>query len=166
MTTPGNGPRTERELRKEAYTMALYVAVCLLAALTAVAEDLETGHVEVLGLVWGTTLGLAIAHWFAFRVSARLVAQGGLDAHDVKISLAQVTGAVAVAVLATVPVALLPVSSELDVARLLIAGFIAVVGFQVARGNGATTFRAGVYSLGTLAVAVTVAIAKNVLSGH
>jgi hypothetical protein len=33
------------------------------------------------GIIWGVTLGLAIAHWFAFRVAARLVgftvARGG-----------------------------------------------------------------------------------------
>jgi hypothetical protein len=59
------------ELRKEAYTMALYVAICLLAAFAALPE---TGaHAQVIGIIWGVTLGLAIAHWFAFRVAARLV---------------------------------------------------------------------------------------------
>jgi hypothetical protein len=26
-----------------------------------------------MGIIWGVTIGLAAAHWFAFRVSARLV---------------------------------------------------------------------------------------------
>jgi hypothetical protein len=60
------------ELRKEAYTMALYVAICLLAALLAVPED--AAHTRVTGIIWGVTVGPAAAHWFAFRVSARLVA--------------------------------------------------------------------------------------------
>jgi len=62
--------------------MALYVAVCLLAALTAADEGAEHGHVRVLGLVWGVSIGLALAHVFAFRVSARLVAAGRIEAHD------------------------------------------------------------------------------------
>mgnify|MGYP001812402716 CR=1 FL=1 len=36
------------ELRKGAWVMALYVAVCLLAALTAVAEKASDGHVRSL----------------------------------------------------------------------------------------------------------------------
>ena len=56
--------------------MALYVAICLLGVLTAVAERADAGHVSVFTLVWGTTVGLALAHWFAFRLSARLVAGG------------------------------------------------------------------------------------------
>jgi hypothetical protein len=58
------------ELRKEASVMALHVAVCLLAALTASGEDADHGHVRAFGLVWGTTIGLAVAHAFAFRPSA------------------------------------------------------------------------------------------------
>jgi len=53
-------------LRKEGWTMALYVAICLIAALSALANVTAIpGH--ILGLVWGTTVGLAVAHVFAFR---------------------------------------------------------------------------------------------------
>jgi len=44
-----------------------------------------------------------------------------------------------VAVLATVPIAILPATSELDVVRLLLAGVVAAVGFAVARAAGAGT---------------------------
>jgi hypothetical protein len=54
-------------LRKEGWTMALYVAICLIAALTALANVTAVpGH--IIGLVWGTTVGLAVAHVFAFRL--------------------------------------------------------------------------------------------------
>jgi hypothetical protein len=50
-------------LRKEGWTMALYVAICLIAALTALANVTAVpGH--IMGLVWGTTVGLAVAHVF------------------------------------------------------------------------------------------------------
>jgi hypothetical protein len=58
-------------LRKEAWTMALYVAVCLIAALTAL-ESVTAVPGHILGLVWGTTVGLAVAHVFAFRIAGRL----------------------------------------------------------------------------------------------
>ena len=56
--------------------MSLYVAIVLLAALMVVPDSSGHGDVQVLGLVWGTTIGLALAHLFAFRVSARLVSEG------------------------------------------------------------------------------------------
>jgi hypothetical protein len=54
-------------LRKEGWTMALYVAICLIAALSALQNVIAVpGH--VLGLVWGTTVGLALAHVFGLLV--------------------------------------------------------------------------------------------------
>ena len=98
--TDGSGD----EARREAYTTALYVAICLLAVLTAVADRPESGHLSVFELVWGTTIGLTLAHWFAFRLSARLVGAGAFGRHDAEAAAAQLGGALAVAVLATVPV--------------------------------------------------------------
>lgn len=146
--------------------MAMYVAVCLLAALTAVAEQASDGHVRALGIIWGTTVGLTLAHIFAFRVSARVVAQGRIRPSDADAIVAQLVGAVGVAVLATIPVLLWPATAELDVVRELLALFIALVGFQVARSSGAGRVRSLVYGASLLAVAVTVAVLKNVLSGH
>ena len=116
--------------------MALYVAICLLAALLAVPED--TAHTRVTGIIWGVTVGLAAAHWFAFRVSARLVGAGTIRSPDVRLAGAQLLGAVVVAVLASVPVVLLPSSMELGVTTLWLAAFIALAGFAVARAGGAT----------------------------
>ena len=50
------------EVRRDAYTMAFYVSVCLLAALSAVAERADAGQVDVFKITWGTTVGLAVAH--------------------------------------------------------------------------------------------------------
>ena len=152
------------ELRKEALTMALYVAICLLAALAAVPESAAEDH--VFGIVWGTTIGLALAHWFAFRVSARLVAQGAVRHHDALVALAQLLGAAAVALVATVPALLLPASVELDVVELVLACFIALVGYAVSRSSGASFVRSIVYALFLLIVAGIVVGLKIALSGH
>jgi hypothetical protein len=146
--------------------MALYVSVCLLAALTAVADSTTEGHASVFKIIWGTTLGLALAHWFAFRLSARLTAFGTMRSHDAAIAAAQLAGAAAVAVLATVPLLVVPDEAELDIVRLLLAGFIALVGFVVARSSGASTARAVLYGAGVIVVGLIVAVMKNVLGGH
>ena len=154
------------ELRREAATMALYVTVCLLAALTAVADRVDAGTVDVLRIVWGTTVGLALAHWFAFRLSARLVAAGTFGRHEASLAAAQLGGAAAIAVLATVAVVVLPASTELDVVRILLAAVLGLTGFEVARSGGVGRGRAMVYAAGTLVLAVAITVVKNVLGGH
>ena len=155
----------EVELRKEAFTMALYVAICLLAALAAVDEATAEDH--VFEIVWGTTLGLALAHWFAFRVSARLVAAGAIRRIDAMAALAQVLGALAVALLATVSALILPTSAaEIDVVELVLACFIAVVGYAVARSSGANRRRSMAYGVMLLIVAGIVVLVKIALTGH
>ncbi len=153
------------DLRKEAFTMALYVSVCLLAASAAIAES-DRSHVEVLGLVWGTTIGLALAHLFAFRVSARLVGSGSVQQRDLQTALAQLVGAMAVAAVCTVPVLVFPTSAELDVVRWLLAGFIALVAYLTARSGGTPRHRALIYGCWVLVVALVIVVIKNVLAGH
>jgi hypothetical protein len=152
------------ELRKEAYTMALYVAICLLAAFTALPDSAT--ETEAIPLIWGVTVGLAVAHWFAFRVSARLVASGRLAHHDVELAGAQLMGAAGVALLASVPVVVLPAAAELEGVALLLAAFIALVGYAVAREGGATRGRAVLHALTVLVVAVAIAELKYRLAAH
>jgi hypothetical protein len=163
---PQSSETSPVEVRKEAFTMALYVAVCLLAALAAVPGAPDRRDVSVLVVIWGTTVGLALAHWFAFGLSARLVAAGTVRRHDAAAVVSQLVGAAAVAVLATAPVVLLPEASELHLVRYTLAGFIGAVGFAVARSSGATTSRAAVYAGLVLILAVTIAGLKHVLGGH
>lgn len=145
--------------------MALYVAICLLGALT-VAADRHLADAGVFAIIWGTTIGLAIAHWFAFRLSARLVGDGSIGRHEVEVSVAQLAGAASVGALASVPVVLFGDSAELNAVRLTVACFIAVVGLLVARTSGASPLRATIYGIGTLVAALTIALVKNALAGH
>jgi hypothetical protein len=154
------------ELRKEAFTMALYVAICLLAALSVVSEAGEGHAADTFKIVWGTTLGLALAHWFAFRVSSRLVASGTIRGQDAAAAGAQLAGAAAVALLATLAILIFPDSAELDVVRVVLAVLIALAGYAVARGTGASHARSIVYGVSILVVATAIALVKNVLAGH
>jgi hypothetical protein len=146
--------------------MALYVAVCLLAALVALGEDADHGHVRAFGLVWGTTVGLALAHAFAFRVSARLTAGGQFDRADAQIVVAQLTGAAFVAVIATLPVVVFDSTGEFDVVRTVLGVFIGSMGYVVGRSSGAGYTRSLVYGGVVLLLAVAIAVLKNILSGH
>lgn len=75
-------------------------------------------------------------------------------------------GAAGVAVVITVGVLILPDSVEFEGAEFLLAALIALIGFGVARGAGASLFRTVVYSLVVLVCAVIVAAVKNLLAGH
>ena len=66
-----------------------------------------------MGLVWGTTVGLAVAHVFAFRIAGRLVHDGELPKADRIISVVQMAAAAAVAVIVSVPVLLAPTVNEI-----------------------------------------------------
>src|SRR5262245_10537118 len=77
------------EIFREAVTMVLYVSVVEIAELAALPEDhflhgRVTGPVGVklLEIVWGTAVGLALAHWFAFRLAAPAFRGETPTAHD------------------------------------------------------------------------------------
>jgi hypothetical protein len=145
--------------------MALYVSVVLLAALVAL-EDGDIGDAELIGLIWGTTLGLALAHYFAFRMSSRLVRGSSFDGRDLAIAKAQAGGAVAVAALCTLPVVLLPAESEADVVRLVLGLLLGIAGYASGRTGGASRVRSLVMGVLTLALGSAVALVKNALLGH
>jgi hypothetical protein len=152
------------ELRLEASTMALYVSVVLLA--TLVALDDSADPTELLGLIWGTTIGLALAHYFAFRMSSRLVRGTTLHRRDLDVASAQLGGAALVAAICTVPVILFPAESEYDVVRLLLALLLGIAGYAAGRSGGASVARSLVSGLTTLVLGIAVALVKNALLGH
>ena len=84
------------EVLREAATMVLYVSVVEIAELATLPEGhfthgRVTGPVgaQLLAIVWGTAIGLAIAHWFAFRVAAPGFRGDRPTRHDTNIGLAQ-----------------------------------------------------------------------------
>lgn len=148
------------DLKLEASTMALYVSVVLLAALVAFRDSTTTDQDELLGVIWGTTLGLALAHFYAFRVSSRLVRGRA----DLTTALAQLGGASAVALLCTVPVLVLPSPTEDDVVRLWIGLLLGASGYTTGRARGDSRLRSFFLGALVLGVGVVVALVKNALS--
>ena len=156
--------RTDRVLRREGDVMGLTTAIALIVALTAGNDHAPHTKFDVLAIVWGTTIGLALAHSFALIVSARLVhdSENRYSWFDVLVS--QLTMATIVAASATAVVAVL--STELDRlgARVTAGVFIgALVGVE-SRAGGSSKLRAAALGIGASALAIAIAVAKWSLS--
>jgi hypothetical protein len=144
--------------------MALYVSITLLAALTAT-DDYGSGHLNVLAVIWGTTVGLALAHWFAFTLASRLVGplEGRVSAE--RELLAEMAGAVGVAAVATAVVVVLPTHLEWEGARYAVAACVGLIAYGEIRALGGTRGRALLVATVALVLAQVVAFIKQAL-GH
>jgi hypothetical protein len=150
--------RTNKDLRREAYSMSLYVSIVLFSALWVFDDDHPPGQGEVFLLELGTTVGLVLAHGFASWLSTRIIGDhenpGAWDLLRV-----QLGGALAVGSLAMLAVILAPASVELLAARLTVAATIAAQVFLESRTSNSAT-RAALYGLLALVAGVTVALLK------
>jgi hypothetical protein len=148
---------------RESLTMGLYITISLLAVLSA--KPPGGGTSAALTLVWGTTLGLALAHWLAFRLTARLFAGQTLSPHDRAAMAGQAVAALAVAGLASLPL-LLHADAGPALARGVLAGLVGLFAFGAARRHGGSRARATLYALVVVAIALAVAVGKYLLTGH
>jgi len=156
--------------------MVLYLSVVLLATFAAlpVGEDVGGSNhasggvhgLSLVGLIWGTTIGLALAHWFAFRLTARAFGGGSVTDRDVKIGLAQLGGAAFVAAASTVPVLAFNDGSDVQATTFVPALIVGVAGFLVAKAAGWTKFQSLILSAVVMLVGLTVAVLKNFLAGY
>ena len=148
-------------LRREALTMALYVSVTLIGALT-ISPDEAGGDLDVLRTIGGTTVGLAAAHWLAFSLAAKLI--GGQDDGAVlRHLLAQLGAAVVVAGVALLPVLVLDEGAERQGALYVTAALVGLTVFGHALDAGARVPRAMITAVVALALAFGVAALKHVL---
>ena len=151
--------RTDPSLRREADMMAFYLAITLLVALSVAKDGAPPPLPELLLVIWGTTLGLAMAHWFALGLSAYLVEDPGLHHTPGEMLFSQLVMAVTLAVLASVAVLAVPlVQEELPSGRIAVGLFVGALVVVEARARGHRLARAlalGAVGLG-LALAVTV----------
>jgi hypothetical protein len=167
------GERTEAS--REAMTMVLYLSIVLLAtffALPSGGEASGDGHssgihgVELIELIWGTTIGLAAAHWFAFRLTARVFGGGKVSDSDIRVGVAQLAGAAFVAVLCSIPVLLVGDQNEVRVTAFVPALVVGGAGYLVARAGDRTKTQALILGGIVMILGLTVATLKNVLAGH
>jgi hypothetical protein len=164
---------TRTEAFREAITMVLYVSVVEIAELAAIPEQhFASGRVtgpvgaQLLELVWGTAVGLAIAHWFAFRVAAPAFRGERPTREDHYIGLAQLCGAIFVAVVSSLPVLFLSDVRAQETTSGVPAVLIGIIGYLVARFTGRSRLAAVFYGVTALAVGVLVALVKASLAAH
>jgi hypothetical protein len=160
------------EIVREAITMMLYVSVVEIAELAALPETHISGRVtgpvggQLLAIVWGTAVGLAIAHWFAFRLAARAYRGEGPTRQDNYIGLAQVGGAMFVAALSSLPVLFLSDLRAREFTGDVPAILIGIVAYLISRHTGKSRLASIFYGITALAVGVLVATVKSMLAGH
>ena len=161
------------ELWREAATMVLYVSVVEIAELATLPEGhfgsgRVTGPVgtQLLAIVWGTAVGLALAHWFAFRVAAPGFRGDRPSSRDTRIGLAQLGGAALVAAASSLPVLFLSDVRAQEFTGDVPAVLIGVVGYFVARATGKSRVPSVFYGACALGVGVVVALVKSALSAH
>jgi hypothetical protein len=163
-TTEPHADDHAAHLRREAVTMGLYVSITLLAALTATIGE-NTSKREVLAIVWGTTVGLALAHWLAYGVAVRVVHPTKENRHLDRQLVAQLGAAATVAAIATIPVLVLPDHLGAPGARFATAATMGVVTYAEGRTFGASRAKAVGFALVALVLGLTVAGIKYGL-GH
>ena len=140
------------EVARETSTMALYLAVVLLAELSAWPVDVGDSAI-VVSAIWGTALGLAIAHWFAFSASTRLLSGGREDRVDRLAAAGQLGAALVIATLVSVPFAFGSGEAAFAAAGGILAVLIGIVGVRIARAGGASLVRTVVFAGIVLAIA-------------
>lgn len=137
--------------------MGFYVAIALLAALTAGNDHTAHTQLDVLKVVWGTTIGLGLAHWFAITVSARLLRDPDMHHTPMELLLSQMAMGVILAVVATFIVMVLPDDLERLGARLAAALSIGVIVEIESLAGGSSTRTA--IGRGALALVVAMLVA-------
>lgn len=155
--------------------MALYLSIVLLAMFTALPTDDRLRNAQgqpvahgfgLVALIWGTALGLALAHWFSFQLTARVFGGGKVTRKDVRSGTAQITAAVAVAALCTVPVLLADETRDVQMATFVPAAIIGAAGYAVGRTGGKSRRWSLVVGGVAMFLGLTVAGIKNLLLGH
>jgi hypothetical protein len=152
------------EAQQEGVTMALYVCLVLAAEFVAVG-DLADSEGIVLATIWATTIGLALAHMFAFDLAGRLFSGGRRRSEAAIAALVQLVAAIAVAATVSVPFLFLPLDRALDVAAFATAALVGVTAYGVARAGGVRHHRAIGHGAIALLIAATIVGVKALLAG-
>lgn len=144
--------------------MGLYLAIVLLALLVGFGAGDERW--DEVALIWSATIGLGIAHLFAFRIVSVLATGGRPESEAYWATLGMVGAVVATGAVATVPY--LISSDTTDASRastVLLMGVIGVAGYASARHAGATTLHSLLFTAAAL-VGAAIATVVEVLLTH
>ncbi len=160
---------TRNERLHAATEMALYIAIILLATLSALPDNYDATGVDgppLLLVLWGTVTGLTLAHWFAFNLASAQLHGGLPPRRDVERLGMQALGAVTTMLLTTIPVVLVGPSIRVEAAGFAPAAMVGLAGYGVARTASQPRLRAAMTGVLVLALGLVVATLKATLTGH
>jgi hypothetical protein len=153
----------DRALRREAVTIGFYGCVTLFAALAVGDDAAPPPSSELVALVWVSTVGLALAHWFAATVAIQLVRDEHTEHSTVDFLTAHLLVPTVTATATSVVVLVAPDDVRMLAGRLSASLLLALlVGGEVRRGGAspARTVRLGALAFGC---AAGIAILKRLL---
>jgi hypothetical protein len=149
---------------REGLTMALYIGLSLLAVMLTLPSDLTaTTDPHPAVTLFLTSMGLLVAHQFAFRLSARLAHQGEIASEHLDLLAAQLVGGLAITAVTIIPVIFIEGQRGILFAELELLAFIAIVGYVASRTGGASRARAFAYVLGVIVVTLVVLWIKGLV---
>src|SRR5690349_5940354 len=150
--------------------MMLYVSIVEIAELASLPEThalrgrlVGPAESDLLAIIWGTAVGLAAAHWFAFRIAASGFRGQRPTRLDTWIGLAQVGAAAFVALLSSLPMLVASDVAARNSVAYIPATIIGVIG---ARAGGRSWTRSIGYGVVALVGGIGVALLKQALSAH
>jgi hypothetical protein len=157
LAAPFRAIRTDPSLRREADMMAFYLGITLLVALDVLQDSPPPPLPALLLIIWGGTLGLGVAHWFAVGLSAYLVRDPAMHHTAGQLLVSQIIMAALLASVASLAVVLSPWRVEMLDGRIAVALFVTVLVAVEARAGGRPLRRS--LALGAVALALTLAVA-------
>lgn len=152
---------TVRNRTREVTVVAFYVSVTLAAELAAASSD--DSKVVVVGAVWGTAIGLALAHWYAQTITAA-IGRGAFHKTDAVEGLREIGAAAAVALVLTVPFVLFATPTALALSRWGVVIGTSLIALALARTAGAGWTRAFLEAAVVFVIGVAVIETKAALS--
>src|ERR687897_3096486 len=121
---------------------------------------------ELVAILWGTTIGLALAHWLAFRLATQGLRQGPLAGWDRLQALSALAGGAFVAAMASMPVLLFSDELEQPVVPFVLALIIGGVCYLVERASQRSRATSLVFGVFALVLGLAVGTLKSGLLAH
>lgn len=142
-------------------TVAFYVSVTLAAELAVASSD--DPKTVLVGALWGTAVGLALAHWYAQTITAA-IARGAFRKTDAAEGLREIGAAAGVAFILSLPFVVFGTPTALVLSRWGVVVGTSVIALALARNAGAEWPRALAEAAIVFVIGVAVIETKAALS--
>jgi hypothetical protein len=153
----------DRALRREAVTMGFYTCVTLFAVLAAGDDFAAPSSSDLLALIWISTVGLALAHWFAATIAIQLVRDAHAHHSTAEYLVAHLFIPSLAAASASLVVLTAPDDVELLAGRLTAGALIALLVAVESRRGGTSPARSVRLALLAFGCAAGIAVLKRLL---